>query len=391
MSNQPPYGGPPPQGPPPYAGQPQPYQGTPQYGAPPQQYWGPPQGPPPGGPPGPGFGWGSHGVPPPPPKKSKAGWIVLPVVVVLAGVVGLWFLGTMQEDNDGPTTRARPTYTSTYAKTSAPTYAPTRTTRTRPTRPATTRTTQSRPQVSDSDVVTKNAFYKTGVQASVNCRESGARANSAANARKYYANLLNCLVRAWQRQVTRSGTTFRPPRLIAFTGRVQTPCTGSAPSSFYCPSNQTIYMDAATDLKRYREYQRYPNRTTAQAFLRAAMTDTMAHEFGHHLQNLTGISRASHRIQYQRSGDAALQMSRRLEIQASCFGNVFIGANQRSYKMTGLLKSQLDWLHSHQGDEYGRRRDHGSRQVIPRWTNAGFKTRNPGSCNTYVAAATYVR
>ncbi|MEI8409610.1 MULTISPECIES: neutral zinc metallopeptidase [unclassified Kribbella] len=395
MSNQPPYGGPPPQGPPPYQGPPQQYgpppqqyagpppqYGAPQYGPPGSQQWGPP-------PQGPGFGWGSNGFPPPPKKKSKAGWIVLPIVVVVAGVVGLFLWSQVSKGSDDDYTSPQPTYTSTYEPTTAPTYSRTST---RPTtRPTTTRTTPSVPEPSDSDIVTKNRIYKTGVQRTVNCRESGARANSAANARKYYAALLACLNKAWPRQVAMSGKTFAAPRLIAFTGPVSTPCSGNAPSSFYCSANRTIYMDAAGDMKYFQTYSRYPNRTQAMAWIRAEMTDTVAHEYGHHLQNLTGILRASNNIEYEKSGDAALQMSRRLEIQATCLGNVFIGANKSSYKMSGLLKSQLDYLHSHSGDEYGSRRDHGSRAVIPRWANAGFVTRNPGSCNTYVAAATYVR
>jgi predicted metalloprotease len=398
LSNQPPYGGPPPQAPPPYQGPPPQgppqygpppqYGGAPQYGPPPQQYGAPPQqwGPPPQGP---GFGWGSNGFPPPPPKKkSKAGWIVLPIVVVVAGIAGLWLWSHVSNGPDDDYTRPRPTYTSTYKPTTkAPTNPATRPARTQPTR--TTPTTPQGP--SDSDVVTKNRIYKTGAQRTVNCRESGARANSPANASKYYAAILVCLNKAWPRQVAMSGKTFAPPRVIVFTGRVSTPCSGNAPSSFYCSSNRTIYMDAAGDLQYYKQYSKYSNRTQAMAWIRAQMTDTMAHEYGHHLQNLTGILRASNNIEYDKSGDAALQMSRRLEIQATCLGNVFMGANKGSYKMTGLLKSQLDYLHSHQGDEYGSRRDHGSRAVIPRWANAGFVTRNPGSCNTYVAAATYVR
>ncbi|MEU4603691.1 neutral zinc metallopeptidase [Kribbella sp. NPDC023972] len=400
MSNQPPYGGPPPQAPPPYQGPPP--QGPPQYGPPPQQYAGPPPqygAPPQYGPPGPqqwgpppqgpGFGWGPNGFPPPPPKKkSKAAFIVLPIVLVAAGVIGLWMWIQVSNGPDDDYTSPRPAYNPTTAPTfPRTTGAPGRATN----RPTTTRTTPTTPQVSDSDIVTKNRIYKTGVQATVNCRESGARANSAANARKYYAAMTACLNKAWPRQVALSGKTFEAPRVVGFTGRVSTPCSGSAPSSFYCPSNQTIYMDVAGDLKLYRQYSRYPNRTQALTWLRAAMSDTMAHEYGHHVQNLTGISRASSRIKYEKSGDAALQMSRRLELQATCLGNVFLGANKRSYKLSGMFKSQLDYLHSHQGDEYGTRRDHGSRAVVPRWANAGFTTRSPGACNTYVAAATYVR
>ncbi|WP_433165753.1 neutral zinc metallopeptidase [Kribbella sp. CA-247076] len=398
MSNQPPYG-PPPQGPPPPQYGPQ--YGPPQYGPPPQQYagpppqyWGPPQGPPP--PQGPGFGWGSNGFPPPPRKKSKTPFVVLPIVVLVAGVVGLWMWSQVSGGPGDDYTSPQPTYTSTYepteepTQTSAPTIPTTRPTRTQPT--ATRTTTSVPPPPSNSDLVTKNRLYKTGAQRTVNCRESSARATSPANARKYYTQILNCLNRAWPRQVALTGRTFAPPRMIAFTGPVSTPCSGNAPSSFYCSANRTIYMDAASDLKRYRQFLGYNNRSTAMAFLRADMSDTMAHEYGHHLQHLTGILRASSSIQYERSGDAALQMSRRLELQATCLGGVFLGANKGSYGLNGgLFKSQLDWLHAHQGDEYGTRRDHGSREVVPRWANAGFTTRSPAACNTYVAAATYVR
>jgi predicted metalloprotease len=319
---------------------------------------------------------------------------VLPIVLAVAGVAALWMWRQVSTVTGDDYTSPQPTYTSTYEPTEGPTYttAPPGPT-TRPTRTQPVKTTPPPPPPpSDSDIVTKNRIYKTGVQRSVNCRESGARANSAANARKYYANLIVCLNRAWPRQVALSGRTFAPPRLIAFTGPVSTPCSGNAPSSFYCSANRTIYMDGATDIKRYRQFLSYNNRSTAMAFLRADMSDTVAHEYGHHLQHLTGILRASSSIQYERSGDAALQMSRRLELQATCLGNVFLGANKGSYGLNGgLFKSQLDWLHAHSGDEYGTVRDHGSREVVPRWANAGFKTRSPASCNTYVAAATYVR
>ncbi|MGW6279790.1 neutral zinc metallopeptidase [Kribbella sp. NPDC055071] len=393
MSNQGPYGPPPGQ----YQGPPQ-QSGPPQYGPPPggPQYWGPPQGPPPQGP---GFGWGSNGFPPPK-KKSKAPWIVVPLVLVLGiGIVGLWIYGVVQKNKhlaDGYSS-PQPTYSSTYEPTEFPTIttAPTKAQTNAP--PPPVKTTQPRPTKttppppSDNDLVTKNRIYKTGVQKTVNCKESGARANSAVNARKYYNAVLACLVRAWPKQVALSGGRFVAPRMIAFTGPVVTPCSGGAPSSFYCGANRTIYMDTNGDLKEFKQYSTYNNRTEALAYLRASMTDTVAHEFGHHVQNMTGILDAEDNLAYQSNTTKALELSRRLEIQATCFGNVFMGANKSSYGMTGLLKSQLDYLHSHQGDEYGDQPDHGSRAVIPRWANAGFVTRSPSACNTFTAAATYVR
>lgn len=408
MSNQGPYGPPPGQ-----------YQGPPpqQYGPPPggPQYWGPPQGPPMGPPPmgpppmgppmgppqGPGFGWGSNGFPPPPRKKSKAAWIILPVVIIGLAVVGFGVLSAILKHNgDNDYTSPQPTSTATDDPTAEPTYI--QTSATIPTQappppattqrvtqpPATTRTTPTTPPPSDNYIVTKNRIYKTGVQTTVNCRESGARPTTVANARKYYASILNCLVRAWPKQVTLAGGRFVAPRLVAFSGSATSPCMGNSPSSFYCSANRTIYMDAQTDVNFYRQYG---NIGYQNAWIRADMSDTMAHEFGHHIQYMTGILGAQQNLQYQSNSTKALEIARRKEIQATCFGNVFLGANKGPYRISGELKRQLDWLHSHQGDEYGTQRDHGSRAIIPRWANAGFATRNPGSCNTFVAAATYVR
>ena len=140
---------------------------------------------------GPGFGWGSNGFPPPK-KKSKAGWIIVPIVVIGLGLLGVTFLSNVVKHNSDYT-QPEPVSTATEA----PTYAPTRATApaTRhTTAPQPTKTATTAPEPSDSDLVTKNRIYKTGVQNTVNCRESGARANSATNARKYYNSILACLV-----------------------------------------------------------------------------------------------------------------------------------------------------------------------------------------------------
>jgi predicted metalloprotease len=312
-------------------------------------------------------------------------------VVIGLGLLGVTVLSNLLK-HDSDYTQPEPVSTATEAPTNAPATAPTApATRRTTTQPQPTKTATTAPEPSDTDIVAKNRIYKTGVQKTVNCRESGARANSATNARKYYNAVLACLVKAWPRQVAMAGGRFVPPHLVIFSGYAVSPCSGNAPSSFYCSSNRTIYMDVNSDVRWYQTYLSYNNRTQAMAWLRAEMTDTVAHEFGHHVQNMTGILGATDNLRYEFTGDKSLEMSRRLEIQATCFGNVFMGANQSSYKMTGLLKSQLDYLHSHQGDEYGSQPDHGSRAIIPRWANAGFVTRSPSACNTYTASPTYVR
>jgi predicted metalloprotease len=391
LSNQQTYGGfPPPQ--PPFQGQPQ--QFAPPYGGQ-QPYGGRQFAPPPGGQP-PGFGWGPQfqpgpgGFQQPPKKKSKAGWIAVPIVLVFAAVVGIWTIGVIAKHNKQNDYVTQPTSTASTdspGSQDTPTQAPTA----KATAPKPTKTTQPPRQATPYELVSRNTLYSTGLQRTVNCRESKTRATGIAATLAYYNQLKACLDRAWPRQIGLAKDQFRAPHLIAMTGPTQTPCSGGAPSSFYCPTNDTIYMDAVNDMKYYRVYLSYPNRTQAMAWLRMEMADTVAHEYGHHVQNLSGILDASWKLQYETSGDAALQVSRRREIQATCFGNVFLGVNKSSYPITGALRTQLSYLHSHQGDEYGSQPDHGSRQIIPYWANRGYNSHNPATCNTFTAASNLVR
>ncbi|WP_427885715.1 neutral zinc metallopeptidase [Kribbella sp. GL6] len=398
MSNQGPYGPPPGQYPPPpqqypYPGPPpqqQPYPG-------PQQPYGPQYGPPPGPPnwgppPGPGFGFSPQ---PPKKKRSKAPFIVVPLVL-LFGAVGLFVVSSILKHNGDDTyTQPEPTTSSAYPTEPATTSAPATT---HPTQPARTTTTTTQPSAtrttvappSDNVMVTKNRVYKSGVMKSVSCREPGYRPTSLTNARKYYAAVLVCLNRAWPRQVQYAGGRFRPPSLMIFAGSATSPCGGGSGAgiSFYCPTNQTIYMEAGTDVTFWGKNG---NISYQSDWVRMKMADTVAHEFGHHVQNMVGILTASWNLRYASSNTKALEISRRTELQASCFGNVFLGANRSTFGITGDKKYQLQWLHSHQGDEYGVQPDHGSRAVYPLWTNAGWTSRSPASCNTFVAPASYVR
>jgi predicted metalloprotease len=170
---------------------------------------------------------------------------------------------------------------------------------------------------------------------------------------------------------------------------VTSPCTGSFSGAFYCSGNDTIYMDGGDDVTFWK---RYGNAAYQQHYGRMVMADTVAHEYGHHVQWLVGILDAQARMQYDAPSTAAtLQIARRKELQASCFGNVFLGSNKNSLGIKGDLKYQLDWLHSHQGDEYGTQPDHGSREVVKIWTARAYASRNPASCNTFTASPQMVR
>ena len=112
--------------------------------------------------------------------------------------------------------------------------------------------------------------------------------------------------------------------MVSWVGAANSPCGNSDRSlSFYCPSNHMIYMDVADDVAYWK---RNPH------FTRALATHTVAHEYGHGLQQMTGILPAFYRFRYAAPTEAArLLVNRRMELQASCLGNVFLGANRNSY------------------------------------------------------------
>jgi predicted metalloprotease len=349
----------------------------------------------------PQFGWGvPPGGPQPPRKKgggAKALFVVLGVVVL--AVVGLTGFSRALKHNDDPyvsePTPSSYSYSPTYPPSETPAASPTgtvatsRPTRvtTRPTAPRTTTTQQPKPGPTDTDLVLRNKLYKAGAMRSVNCKESRSRPSSAAGARANYVTLLRCLNNSWPALVTKAGGRFRPPTVQVFSGTISTPCGSYSDSGppFYCGSNETIYMNLSEDVGNYN---RYPE-AYQKVWARMWMLHQFAHEYGHHVQNLTGILAANHRIRYEAPTQAAeLEGSRRLELQASCFGDIFIGSNKRTYPVTGEALFQWKWLILHWTD-YNN--DHGDGVNHQYWATRGFNSRNPNICNTFAASAAKVQ
>ncbi|WP_246485960.1 neutral zinc metallopeptidase [Kribbella qitaiheensis] len=239
----------------------------------------------------------------------------------------------------------------------------------------------------DYEVVSRNKLYSSGAMASVGCKESRARQSTAAGATANYVQLRACLSRAWAPYVERAGGTFRVPNLQPFSGTVQSPCGSMSDTGppFYCGDNDTIYMNLSQDVGYYNKFPESYNKVWARMW----MLHQFAHEFGHHVQNLTGILKANHDMRYDAPSRAAeLEMTRRLELQASCFSDVFIGANRRTYPITGQSYTQWAFLIGNTTD-YGD--DHGDAGNHKYWALRGYQTRNPAACNTFTATSGKVK
>jgi hypothetical protein len=203
--------------------------------------------------------------------------------------------------------------------------------------------------------------------------------------------IINSVQGYWADALAGSGTTYREADTIFFSGSTNTGCgRGSAGMGpFYCPPDQLVYID----LSFWDEL-----RTTFGAndapFTRAYV---LAHEYGHHVQNLLGTS--------DRVGTAtgATSGSVRLELQADCYAGVWANHATTVPDASGQVLisdiTETDIQNAVQtagsiGDDYiqskisGQKVDpskfsHGSSAQRQKWFTAGFQSGNPASCNTF--------
>ncbi len=238
--------------------------------------------------------------------------------------------------------------------------------------------------VPDAVRVKQNGLYKAGKVAAVNCAEPKVKPNTEVAVLRYYQALLPCLNRAWAPIVRKAGYEFRPPKLVLYAKGQGACATEPRDVAFYCDDGEVITMRGDLDAKNFRQYGEAA---------RIDMLDTLAHEYGHHVQQLTNILISSFsRKGWATTEPAKLEESRRFELQASCLGGVFLGANQAGLLLTGNRLDLWEFQTKHSGDEYNpdKKRDHGSRKSQWLWSGPAFKSANPASCNTFTAPAAKV-
>ena len=234
-------------------------------------------------------------------------------------------------------------------------------------------------------MVTQNKLYVTGLLPASRCAEPSARPTSRANVQAYYSRFLPCLNKAWRPTIVKAGYAFRAPKLVVYAGAPPaSPCGPASSTGYYCGSNETIYMSATVDINNYRSYDKVWTRTD--------MAFTISHEYGHHVQMLTGILGASWDRQYElTSNDLRLEESRRRELQASCLSAVYLGADKRFFPVSGEWARWWRWMIANHGDQWNPVRDHGDKKYHSWWSLRGFNSKNPGLCNTFTASRQFVR
>jgi predicted metalloprotease len=181
------------------------------------------------------------------------------------------------------------------------------------------------------------------------------------------------------------GADYQDAQLVLFTDGVSTGGCGDAPSSvgpFYCPADAKAYID----LTFFKQLQ---SRYDAPGDF--ARVYVLAHELGHHVQNLVGTS-ASVRQQQQADPSRANDLSVRLELQADCYAGVWgHSAQDRGLIEPGDIEEGLGAAAAVGDDALGNGDQeswtHGSSESRQRWFEAGFESGDPNACDTFDAAA----
>jgi len=204
---------------------------------------------------------------------------------------------------------------------------------------------------------------------------------------RFVAQVLKGTEEAWGQVFARGGDPYEKPVLVLFDGGVESACglASAAVGPFYCPADRKLYLDLAF----FRELsQRFgaPG-DFAQAYV-------IAHEVGHHVQNLLGLSDQITALQQRaRSQEQANDLSIRLELQADCFAGVY-GHSDQQYLEDGDVEEGLraaaaigdDMIQKQtQGYTAPESWTHGSADMRVRWLRQGLRSGDPASCDTFKA------
>lgn len=194
---------------------------------------------------------------------------------------------------------------------------------------------------------------------------------------------------------------YTPPKLVMFTGAVNSGCgtAQAAMGSFYCPIDQKVYIDTTffKDMRQQMGISGEQNQTELTRQDQAgdfAQAYVVAHEVGHHVQNLLGVSDQVHKARARASRVEANQLSVRQELQADCLAGIWAYHNQQrtQFLQQGDVEEAMDAAQKI-GDDYLQKQatgqvvpdsfTHGSSQQRMKWFQAGLKSGNLKDCDTF--------
>nr|WP_295891920.1 neutral zinc metallopeptidase [uncultured Devosia sp.] len=190
----------------------------------------------------------------------------------------------------------------------------------------------------------------------------------------------------WTGVFKASGETYPAPKVVLFSNQVDTAC-GTADSStgpFYCPGDEKVYIDLSF-YDQLREQFGAPG-DFAQAYV-------LAHEVGHHIQNITGVLPEFNQRRQSMSQEEANAYSVRVELQADCYAGVWANyAGQEDLLDNGDVEEALNAANQIGDDTLQKRMqgfavpktfNHGTSAQRKNWFERGYRSGNPSDCDTF--------
>ena len=204
---------------------------------------------------------------------------------------------------------------------------------------------------------------------------------------KFSSQILAGTEDVWAKEFQKMGLTYEPPRLVLFTGSVQSGCGGATASSgpFYCSADQSVYIDLSffTQMKR----QLGADGDFAYAYV-------IAHEVGHHVQYLLGILDQAHQQMSRVSERESNRISVRLELQADFFAGIWAYHDNKMFGSLedGDIEEGIN-VASKIGDDYLQKQaqgyavpesfNHGTSAQRVRWLKKGLTTGDLNKADTF--------
>ena len=221
---------------------------------------------------------------------------------------------------------------------------------------------------------------------------------------RFVSKVLGSTEVQWRQIFAKDGKSYRAPVLVLYRGRTQAQCGGVAQSAmgpFYCPADQKVYLDTSFFDQIATRFRGCDVGSKSCQFSQAYV---IAHEVGHHVQNLMGILPKAQQLQRTVGSKAeANQIQVRVELQADCLAGVWANQENESLKHQGKppfiepgdVEAALRTAAAIGDDTLQRRSQgyvvpdsftHGSAEQRQRWFNTGFRSGTVGSCNTFASA-----
>jgi predicted metalloprotease len=194
---------------------------------------------------------------------------------------------------------------------------------------------------------------------------------------------------AWNGIFSASGERYVEPKLVLFNGQWPSACgtASSATGPFYCPSDQKVYLDTAFFAEMRDRFE--ASGDFAQAYV-------IAHEVGHHVQNLTGVLGRFNRQRQSMSETDANAMSVRVELQADCYAGIWARyTDQKGIVESGDIDEALNAAEQIGDDALQKRSQgyvvpdsftHGTSAQRAKWFRRGFESGKVNACDTFSGA-----